>query len=123
MKRRLTIKNKILIILGFIFIFVFNFYFSFSGIGELECKHDLIVDIINFVAKCLEYIGLLIGIIFIIISKYKDEKYSTGIKSIIIIALIVPFVLSLFAHYIEKNDHMNDNCKLKESEWVTINQN
>ena len=59
-------------------------------------------------------------IIFVILSKYKDKKYNIGIRFIIFIALVVPFVLSTVAYCIGKYDSNNDNCKLKEYEWHTI---
>ena len=120
MSKKISIYYKVLLILCFISIAIFNFLFSFPSIGTLECKHDIIKDILELIARCLEYLGLFGGIIFVILSKYKDKKYNIGIRFIIFMALIIPFVLSTVAYCIGKYDSNNDNCKLKEYEWHTI---
>lgn len=123
MNKKISVYYKVLIILCFITIAIFNFFYSYIPVGTLECKHDIIKDILEFFARCLEYIGLLGGIIFVILSKYKDKKNNIGIKVIILVALVIPFVLSTVAYCIGKYDSYNDNCKVRELEWHTISTN
>ena len=63
MSKKISIYYKVLLILCFISIAIFNFLFSFPSIGTLECKHDIIKDILELIARCLEYLGLFGGII------------------------------------------------------------
>ena len=58
MSKKISIYYKVLLILCFISIAIFNFLFSFPSIGTLECKHDIIKDILELIARCLEYIEL-----------------------------------------------------------------
>ena len=120
MTKKLTRNYKILIILAFISIAIFNYFFSFPLIGGLQCTHDTLMGILEIAARWLEYIGLLGGIIFVIVSKYKDKKYYKGMKTVILVALIIPFVLSTSAHFIEQNDHKHNNCTIKETKWEPI---
>lgn len=120
MTKKLTRNYKILIILAFISIAIFNYFFSFPVIGRPQCTHDTLIGILEIAARWLEYIGLLGGIIFVIVSKYKDKKYYKGMKIVILVALIIPFVLSTSAHFIEQNDHKHNNCTIKETKWEPI---
>ena len=119
MKKRLEIYNKVLIIIGFILIAIFNFCFTFQVVGIPQCKHDLLIGTLKTAARLLEYIGLIVGIIFVMISKYKDKKFSTGIKIIILVALIIPLILSVSATIIRNND----SCTVRETQWETISSN
>ena len=120
MKNKLTITYKILIILVFIAIVTINYFFASPVIGRPQCTHDTLIGILEIAARWLEYIGIIAGIIFVIASKYKDKKYYKGMKIVILVALIIPFVLSTSAHFIEQNDHKHNNCTIKETEWEPI---
>ena len=121
MKNKLTISYKVLIILVFISIAIINYSFNFPVIGRLQCTHDTLMGILEIAARWLEYIGLLGGIIFVIVSKYKGKKYYKGMKIIILLALVIPFILSTSSYFIEKYDQNNNNCTIKETEWKSIN--
>ena len=121
MKNKLTISYKVLIILVFISIAIINYSFNFPVIGRPQCTHDTLMGILEIAARWLEYIGLLGGIIFVIVSKYKDKKYYKGMKIIILLALVIPFILSTSSYFIEKYDQNNNNCTIKETEWKSIN--
>ena len=121
MKNKLTITYKILIILVFIAIAIINYFFASPVIGRPQCTHDTLIGILEIAARWLEYIGLLGGIIFVIVSKYKDKKYYKGMKIIILLALVIPFILSTSSYFIEKYDQNNNNCTIKETEWKSIN--
>ena len=121
MTKKLTRNYKILIILAFISIAIFNYFFSFPVIGRPQCTHDTLIGILEIAARWLEYIGIIAGIIFVIVSKYKDKKYYKGMKIIILLALVIPFILSTSSYFIEKYDQNNNNCTIKETEWKSIN--
>lgn len=120
MNQKIKIHSKILIIIGFILILLLNFCYFFPTIRDgLYCKHDTLVETLNLIAKWIQYIGIAGGILFVIISQYKDKNYYNGIKIAILVAIIIPLVLLLCTYFVQKYDSNNDNCTLGTN-WKEI---
>ena len=113
--------NKVLTILVFILIGIINFWFSIHTIrGTLQCKHDNLINILKLIAKWLHYIVLVGGIIFVVFSKYKSKNYYIGIKVIILVALIIPFILSTCSYFVGTYDEKNNNCIIGSTNWKPV---
>ena len=120
MKQKIKIHSKLLIIFGFILILLLNFCYFFPPIRDGSyCKHDTLVETLNLIAKWIQYIGIAGGIIFVIISQYKDKNYYNGIKIAILVAIIIPLVLLLCTYSVQMYDSNNDNCTLGEN-WKEV---